>query len=123
MELQDSTSEHPSKTNLIDACRLVVAQRSYVLVREKEIGVLKLVVERGEYDLSELDAFADDDLIRWRKEVPKSMQGYTLLDLFTAQHFTQVYDLLSPQNQAKTDSFPMLKQIDIMWKLVARCRR
>lgn len=45
-----------------------------------------------------------------------------VLDLVTAGMLTQVYDALGPRNQEKFGSMPLLKAVDVGWKLVTRAK-
>lgn len=44
----------------------------------------------------------------------------TLLDLFSASAMVRIYDALSPANQAKLVSMPMLVAHDMVFKLMAK---
>ena len=43
-----------------------------------------------------------------------------VLDMTTASMLVQVYEALSPANQAKFDAMPLTKAVDIGWKLVSK---
>jgi hypothetical protein len=58
---------------------------------------------------------------RWRGDtVTDNGQGGVVLDAFTASMLVQIYDALSPANQAKFGALPLMKAVDMGWKLVKK---
>lgn len=49
------------------------------------------------------------------------IEGY-LLDMQTANLVRTIYDSLSPKNRKKLESLPLMRQVDICWKLYDKCR-
>jgi len=47
-------------------------------------------------------------------------KGWTLLDHFTGSVIVQIYEALSPENQVKYMNLPLMKLLDVTWKLVNR---
>lgn len=43
-----------------------------------------------------------------------------LLDHFSASALVQIYDALSPENQAKLEAMPLDRAMDIVWKLASK---
>lgn len=40
-----------------------------------------------------------------------------LVDSFTASAYTQIWDRLAPENRVKLDGLPLVKAVDVVWKL------
>ena len=45
---------------------------------------------------------------------------WTLLDTFTASAIVQIYENISPENQARYINLPLGKFIDLTWKVAAK---
>ena len=55
---------------------------------------------------------------RWRGD--NLVGDGVVLDITTANMLVQVYDALSPENQAKFDAMPLTKAVDVAWSLVSK---
>jgi hypothetical protein len=56
-----------------------------------------------------------------REHQHAKIEGY-LVDGFTASGLVQVYDALSEENRAKFAALPLPQMVDVMWRLVERCK-
>ncbi len=45
---------------------------------------------------------------------------WTLIDHFTGSVIVQIYEALKPENQLKYISLPLMKFIDVTWKLASK---
>lgn len=54
-----------------------------------------------------------------KEKQARKIQG-KMVDLFTANHVVQVYDALNDANKKKLESLPLLKMVDLVWKLVKK---
>lgn len=52
-----------------------------------------------------------------------SKKGWMLVDSFTASAVLQVFNAIGPENQEKMKKLPLLKMVDISWKLVKKFSR
>jgi hypothetical protein len=89
--------------------------------------------DSSDVDLNALFTEAADELTERRAKKPvidqmrqivkektaRKIQG-KMVDLWTASHVVQVYDALNPENQKKLESLPLLKMVDMVWKLVKK---
>lgn len=85
---------------LSQVCGIVVANSSMKLIQPRKT--------QDESGLIEYDV----------KDYEGNKRGWVLLDSFTANAMTSVYNAINETQRAKLDSMPALKAINLCWKLI-----
>jgi hypothetical protein len=80
----------------LEVARAITAEKSAQLVRPRKDAP-------GQYDA---------------KRYEGSKRGWIWLDLVTASMLVQIYDALNEVNRAKFAGLPLLKAVNVGWKLV-----
>ena len=96
-----------------DACKQVADAKSFGMFTEQD-DKLYFKFDRNFEAMSERDEMES----RYLDNYPD--KGWVVLDMFTANMFVQVYDALSESNQGKMDKLSVARQVEVMWKLVAK---
>ena len=126
LERGEITADAPKHFRLYDACKHVSKTKSFVQIRPREDGDgVDMITEFPDLgsEAEEQPWYTGLPHVKTVDDASKKRAGYILLDMFTSNAFVQIYEALSPESQAKMDGFGVLRQIDVMWKLVAKCAK
>lgn len=91
----------------IEIAKQIVETKGALLVRQRKATQNgRRVIVAGEYDSK---PYFDHG----------NRRGWVLFDLFTASAVVQVHDALNETNRAKFAALPLLRMVDVTWKLVS----
>lgn len=101
---------------LYDACQQVVKAKSFGMISQVD-GQLYFWFD------SEIELPLENESQQmYLKDCSENVQQTpgTVLDMFTANAYVQVYDALSAESRAKMDTFDIYKQVNVALKLALK---